>query len=83
MTFGMKVAISIPDEVSAQADRMAKEMGTSRSGLYRRALTSYFERMAPRDRTTDALDAVVDKIGQDDTRFAQAAARQRLQKNDW
>lgn len=83
MTGGMKVAVSIPDDVSAEADRVAKELGTSRSGFYRRALTSYLERMAPRDRTTEALDSVIDQVESVRSAFVRVAARNRLEQSDW
>ena len=40
-TIGMKVALSIPDPLFEEAEELAKRLGTSRSGLYRKALESY------------------------------------------
>lgn len=40
-TMGMKTAVSIPDDVFAKADRLAKQLQTSRSDLYSRALAEY------------------------------------------
>ncbi len=39
----MKTAISIPDELFAAADRVAKRLGLSRSELYQKALATYLE----------------------------------------
>lgn len=78
----MKVAVSIPDDVFARADRMAEELGTTRSGLYGRALKAFLQGME-RDRTSEALDAVVDAVGAGDTGFVRQAARRRLAQTEW
>ena len=78
----MKVAVSIPDDVFARADRMAEELGTTRSGLYGRALKAFLQSME-RDRTSEALDAVVDAVGAGDPGFVRQAARQRLAQTEW
>ena len=46
-TFGMKTAVSVPDEVFQRAERLAKRMKVSRSELYSRALREYLARHAP------------------------------------
>jgi hypothetical protein len=38
-TLGMKTAVSIPDQVFAQAEKLSRELGVSRSQLYTRALS--------------------------------------------
>jgi metal-responsive CopG/Arc/MetJ family transcriptional regulator len=40
----MKVAISIPDSVFAQAERLAQELHVPRSKLYAEAIAEYLER---------------------------------------
>lgn len=53
----MKVAISIPDDVFAEAEQAALRSGKSRSGLYTEALAEYLA--ARRDQwVTAQLDAV-------------------------
>ena len=42
----MKTAVSIPDEVFHNADKVAKINGFSRSELYARALKDYLERFS-------------------------------------
>ena len=37
----MKTAISIPDELFQSADELAKDLGTTRSGLYALAVAEY------------------------------------------
>lgn len=82
MIQSMKVAVSIPDEISAEADRVAKELGTSRSALYGRALSAFLQEMA-QNKTTAALDKVIDQIGPARSDFARAAAKQRLKHVEW
>ncbi|MBK8295132.1 MAG: ribbon-helix-helix protein, CopG family [Solirubrobacterales bacterium] len=43
----MKTAVSIPDELFAQADQLADRMGKSRSEVYREALADYVARREP------------------------------------
>ena len=40
----MKIAISIADNLSSEADRVAEELGVSRSGLYARAISELLKR---------------------------------------
>ena len=81
MTDGMKVAVSIPDDVFAEADRMAERLGSTRSALYSWALKAYLEKAG--GGTTEALDAVVDAVGSTDQKFSHIAATRRLLKTEW
>lgn len=47
----MKVAVSIPDEVYAEADRVADRQGLNRSELYTRALRRFLAEEAEDDLT--------------------------------
>jgi predicted transcriptional regulator len=53
----MKTAISLPDRVHRDADRLAKRLGKSRSRLYAEAVPLYLARFDT-DAITEALDAV-------------------------
>jgi predicted transcriptional regulator len=53
----MKTAISIPDEVFAGAEELAKGLRVSRSGLYSRAVREYVARHGT-EQVTAALDAL-------------------------
>lgn len=55
----MKTAVSIPDDVFQEAERLAAELRTSRSQLYSRALQEFVTRHAP-NRLTEAMNRVVD-----------------------
>jgi predicted transcriptional regulator len=77
----MKTAISIPDDVFAEADALARKTGTSRSELYSRAVREYVARYST-DAITEALDSVCDSdVGE--MEFARAAARRALSRTEW
>lgn len=78
----MKTAISIPDELAAQTDELARRMHKSRSRVVAEALGEYVARHDP-EAVTSALDQVVEGLGQANDEFIVAAARRRLADNDW
>lgn len=49
--YGMKTAISIPDELFESADALAEEMGVSRSRLYATAVAEFVAKHRNRDIT--------------------------------
>lgn len=57
----MKTAVSVPDEVFAQADRVASQLGWSRSQFYTRALEAFLAAQGD-DPVTVALDALADEM---------------------
>lgn len=68
----MKTAISLPDELFASADRLAKRLGKSRSALYAAAIEEYVARHR-RDHVSERLNAVYDaQPSALDARLAQA-----------
>lgn len=81
-TKGMKTAISIPDEVFEEAERLAAELQTSRSQLYSRALQEFVARHAP-DRLTEAMNRVVDEVGIEIDEFNRRASRRVLEQVEW
>lgn len=82
ITTGMKVAVSIPDEVFAEADELATRLKTSRSEIYARALAAFVGEHSP-DRVTQAINDVVDEVGAEPDEFARAAARRALHRVEW
>ena len=56
-THFVKTAISIPDEVFAEAEAEARRLGVSRSGLYSRAVAEFVEKHRGL-RVREALDSV-------------------------
>lgn len=79
----MKIAISIPDEVFAEAEQLAKRLGTSRSEIYSRALSQFLQHNSP-DRVTELMNRVMDSVGETQTdAFAKRAARRTLRRVEW
>jgi metal-responsive CopG/Arc/MetJ family transcriptional regulator len=65
----MKVAVSIPDSLFADADLLAKRLGVSRSEVYARALGEFVRHHSP-DRVTQAMNDVIDSLDEPSDRFA-------------
>jgi predicted transcriptional regulator len=78
----MKTAVSIPDEVFEQAERLARRMKRPRSEVYSRALAEYVARHAP-DRVTDAMNRTLAEIDQRADDFPRAASRRVLERSNW
>ena len=78
----MKTAVSIPDEVFAEAERLARRMKRSRSHVYSQALAEYVARHTP-DRVTEVLDRVIAEINEPPDPIASAATRRILRRSRW
>jgi hypothetical protein len=78
----MKVAVSIPNEVFAEAEALAKRLKSSRSEIYSRALGEFIGHHAP-DRVTHLMNDVVEDVGPEPDAFSVAAGRQALKKTEW
>jgi metal-responsive CopG/Arc/MetJ family transcriptional regulator len=78
----MKVAVSIPDDVFAEAESLARQLRASRSEIYSRALGEFLGRHAP-DRVTDQMNLVIDSIEEKADTFTQRAARRVLRRVEW
>lgn len=78
----MKTAVSIPDDVFEEAERLAAELKTSRSHLYSRALREFVARHAP-NRITEAMNRVIEEVGSDVDDFTRRASRRALEQTEW
>lgn len=78
----MKIAVSVPDEIFEEAERLAKRTKRSRSEVYSRALAEYVARHAP-DRVTEAMDRALAEIGEPAEPFLGAASRRVLKRSEW
>jgi metal-responsive CopG/Arc/MetJ family transcriptional regulator len=83
MTYGMKVAVSIPDPVFAEAEALAKRMKLSRSKLYAKALDAFVA-----ENTNDDLTAVANALAEmnedvDLALFRRASARNVIKNSEW
>jgi predicted nucleotidyltransferase len=80
-TAGMKTAISIPDDVFAEAERLARRLKKSRSELYSRAIREYIARHGS-DHVTETLDRLFAETPSEKA-FTTAAARRTLRRSPW
>jgi len=78
----MKTAVSIPDDVFEEAERLASRLRTSRSQLYTRALAEFVARH-DEDRVAAAMNTVIDEVGTALDDFTREAALQALRRVEW
>lgn len=81
-TQSMKTAVSIPDEVFARVERLARRAGKSRSEVFSEALREYVARHAP-DEVTDAMNRVCEQVQTEQDPFVCEAARRVLERTEW
>lgn len=77
----MKTAVSIPDDVFRETERLARRTKKSRSRLFSEA-REYLGRHAA-DEVTEAMNRVVDEIGRRPDEFVSLAARRVLERTEW
>jgi len=78
----MKTAVSVPDEVYQAAERHARGTRKSRSQVYAEALSEYLARHGG-DEATDGMNAIVERLREQETRFVSAVSRRVLERNEW
>jgi predicted transcriptional regulator len=78
----MKTAISIPDEIFEDAERLARRSKRSRSEVYSRALAEYLARHEP-DKVTEEMNKALDELAEPADRFVATAARRVLRRTEW
>lgn len=78
----MKTAVSIPDQVFEQAERLARRTRKSRSHLFSSALREYIARHSP-DEVTEAMNRVCEELGDQHDPFVAQAARRTLEQVEW
>jgi len=78
----MKTAVSIPDQIFEQAERLARRTRQSRSHVFSSALREYVARHSPDD-VTEAMDRVCEHVGEQGDLFVARAARQTLERSKW
>ncbi len=81
-TQSMKTAVSIPDEVFAQVERLARRAGKSRSEVFSEALREYVARHAP-DEVTEGMDRVCERVQTERDPFVSEAGRLVLERTEW
>ena len=78
----MKTAVSIPDEVFENVERLARRARRSRSAVFSAALREYVARHTP-DEVTEAMDRVCVAVDDEHDDFVTAAARRALERTEW
>lgn len=73
----MKTAISVPDDVFEESERLAARTGKSRSQLYTEAMREYLVRNDP-DSVTEKINEVVDSLSPTEDRFVAETTRHVL-----
>jgi metal-responsive CopG/Arc/MetJ family transcriptional regulator len=75
----MKTAISIPDDIYADAERLARSRGQSRSHLYAEAVKEYLARHDP-DTITATLNRVCELVADPNDPLVSTAGRRLLER---
>ncbi len=78
----MKTAISIPDDLYADAERLARRLGKARSQLYAEAIREYLARHDD-EAITDALNELHDAGDLPIDPAVAAMSARVLQRADW
>ena len=78
----MKTAVSIPDDVFEEAERLARRTKKSRSQLFSDALKEYVARHAPED-VTEAMNRACAEVGDGVDEFVSSASRRVLERSEW
>ena len=78
----MKTAVSIPDDVFEQVERLVRRERRSRSEVFSAALREYVARHAP-DEVTEAMNRVCAGVGDEDKAVVDRASRRVLERVEW
>jgi metal-responsive CopG/Arc/MetJ family transcriptional regulator len=78
----MKTAISLPDEVFREADKLARRTGVPRSRVVADALREYVARHDP-DELTEAMNRAMVAIGIAGDVFVATSARRLFEQVEW
>lgn len=78
----MKTAISVPDDVFEDAERLARRTKKSRSQLFSEALREYVARHAPEE-VTETMNRVCEDLGDVSDEFVSVSARRVLERSEW
>lgn len=78
----MKTAISVPDAIYAEAERLARRLKKSRSQLYSEAVAAYLRRHDA-DVLTQAFDRVCAAVDCQSDPMVRVATRRVLERTEW
>jgi metal-responsive CopG/Arc/MetJ family transcriptional regulator len=78
----MKVAVSVPDDLFAKVEKLARRARRSRSEVYSAALGEYVVRHSP-DEVTEAINRVCAGVEGEPDALIRAAGRRVLEQTEW
>ncbi len=78
----MKTAVSVPDEIFKDVERLARRARKSRSEVYSAALKEYVARHAP-DEITEAMNRACERVKDGKDAFVAAASNRVLGHAEW
>jgi len=78
----MKTAISIPDALFVDAERLARRLKKSRRALFSDAVTEYLARHDP-EAITEAMNEVCSEVDARPDPALSAVARRILERSEW
>jgi len=78
----MKTAISIPDKIYHDAERISRRLKKSRRQVYTEAVTEYIARHDP-EAVTEAMNRVCERVDTRPDSALAAAARRTLEAVEW
>lgn len=81
-TLGMKVAVSIPDQLFERVERFRQQQGRSRSKVVSAALDEYIARHAS-DEVTEAMNRVCANINTEPDDLIRTLGRRALERSEW
>jgi len=81
-TSGMKTAISIPDKIFRDAERLSRRLKKSRSQIYAEAVTEYVARHDT-EAVTEAMNKVCETMTDYPDPAISGAARRTLEDVEW
>lgn len=78
----MKTAVSIPNDLFEEAERLARRKRMSRSEIYKLALKDYVARHVD-DSVTEAMNLACEKAGPTADDFVRRASHRVLKRVEW
>ena len=78
----MKTAVSIPDDLYARAERLARRTKRSRSRLFSEAIGEYLSRHDT-DAVTEMMNAAMAALDRTEEPFVHGAASLILEQTEW
>jgi metal-responsive CopG/Arc/MetJ family transcriptional regulator len=79
----MKTAVSLPEHVFYKAEQLARQLGVSRSELYKKALENYLEQQDSREAIIESINRVCDEVDTSLDPAFREASRRLLEQNEW